>query len=133
VKPTALDSVHVFWSLTDSGSDDNYFAIGVNTIGQVFARARGTSDEDATSTTTLSSGQLAHVSAVFASHADRRIWLDGVHEATNTNAQTVVTSLDLESLGRLGTSTDRFNASMELAEVGLRDLSYPPLQLIFQI
>lgn len=83
-----------YWiSIGDSAGSD-YHAVGVNTTGNVIARSKTSalSAQDATSSTTFSTGTWNNALGVFNSITDRRSFLNGAGKGTNSTSRTLTTS-----------------------------------------
>jgi hypothetical protein len=106
-------------SIADTGTDNNYFALQVNTSAQVGARTQSS----ASFVAALSSGAFSadvwtHGCAVFAAANDRRAYRDGGNKGTEATSVTP-SGLDATAIGRLEKATPSLYENGRLAEVAI--------------
>lgn len=85
--------------------------------------------QSAISTTTVVANRWYQAVGVWAATNDRRIYLDGVHEATNTSSQTPIATPDTVNLLRLGDSSPNFYWGGQVAYVYLWDRELSPVEI----
>ncbi|KKM07542.1 hypothetical protein LCGC14_1732880, partial [marine sediment metagenome] len=102
------------------GSDDLVYAVAVDTSPQ---------SSSAVTTTTYTPNTWQHVCAVFATNADRRVYLDGGNKGTNTDSRTP-TGLDVTNIGRLGGSSADEYANGTLDEVMVFSVALTDAQVL---
>lgn len=100
VRADGTTGPYVFLSLTYSADTAVYWAIDIRG-GKFSLVARNTSWSNAASTTSVVAGQWYRVDAVFHSATDKRLYVDGVHEATHTKSVAWSGSVDQFFVGRL--------------------------------
>ncbi|MEZ5302219.1 MAG: LamG-like jellyroll fold domain-containing protein [Verrucomicrobiales bacterium] len=111
--------------LGDGGFGDRYYVVRVRD-GFGWANARNTSEVNATGSTAINDGQWHHLVGVYAGNADRKIYVDGVLEASSTTNVNAVT-LNRFGIGALTRNTPYNPADMftgEMDDVALWDRAF---------
>ena len=104
----------LFWS-GDLDATNVYFAMYIPTSDTVAFRAQNTTNTVAATTTNISVGALHHALAYSASATDRKVYLDGGGEGTNTTSVTGINALtDRFSIGHYADSSpgQAFNGNL---------------------
>lgn len=114
VKLGEINREQVFMALQDSSVTNQRFWLAVLSDNKVYARTGSGPFVAAVSTVTLTTNVWYHLTAVFASTADRRMFVDGADKQTNTSS-TAPSGIDTLSIGRASDSTPGSYAHADIA------------------
>ncbi len=101
---TANNQDMVIFSLADNTSANNYIEVVLTSVGFAGVISRNPSSKSAIGSTDLRDGNWHFVTGVFASDTDRRIYVDGLLEASDNSSSAYAPEINRWSIGRLGDS-----------------------------
>ena len=129
VKPTVDKHGHVI-NLTDISADDVYFSLFHADDEKLYFSARNPTNKNAASSA-VTSGVWYHIVGVATSATDRKLYVDGVLTATNTDSVSFPSGLDRASIGSIQRVTPGYSTA-NIAQVGVwaRALSESEIQNI---
>ncbi|MHC1576179.1 MAG: LamG domain-containing protein, partial [Methanosarcinaceae archaeon] len=94
-------------SLADSSVDNSYYGIYIDHPRGIAIRARNTAVRTKYGSANVTDGQWHHVVGVFAAENDRKLYVDGVLNASTTIGVTFNSNVDRWNIGRWADSTPK--------------------------
>jgi hypothetical protein len=102
------------------GSGNNYYGIGLNNSNNVQAIERDTVNSAALTAVAPSQNVWHNLTAVFASHSDRRVYFDGGNKATDTTTRSATATT---GIGVLGDPTGNGCWTLDICHVALWNIA----------
>ncbi len=132
IRTNASGDDMVIASLADSSRSNSYYGIFIDHPRGIGIRARNTATREVFGSTDVADGQWHYVVGVFASDSERRLYVDGVLEATDTSASTYNSDADAWSTGRWPTSLPDAYFEGDIDEVCVNGTAWSDAQVVAQ-
>jgi hypothetical protein len=135
LRSSATSGVHTIVGLYDNADDDRYQLLSMTTsdgLAQATSRHNGAIGASASSTTVINDGVWHYLVGVFTSATDRKIFVDGVEEGSNTTNKTFEAAIDNATAGRRNSSDQDTYFDGEIDQVRMYNYARTPEQIAWE-